>query len=182
MMSEHKSAVIVPVPDAERIVGEARRLYDPSARLGVPAHITLVHPFCPAPVPEETIRELEELFAATGPIALTFKSVGRFERTIYLEPSPAKPFVDMIEALIDRWPQWPPYGGAYASITPHLTIADGQADQSHLDGLAAMVVPYLPLASTITEAWLIETREDGFWHRRAVFSFGRSAAADSPGR
>ena len=170
-IAERKSAVIIPVPDAEPIVGEARRLYDPAARAGVPAHITLLYPFCPAPVLEETIQGLVRLFAGAEPIALSFADVGRFANTLYLEPSPKKPLIGMIEALLLRWPDCLPYRGEHESVVPHLTVANHQDDQRLLSCLAEMVVPHLPLRTTVTEAWLIETRDDGLWHRRAAFSF-----------
>ena len=42
-MSE--SALVVLVPAAEPCVGALRLRYDPVARLGMPAHVTLLHPF-----------------------------------------------------------------------------------------------------------------------------------------
>ncbi|MEO6407356.1 MAG: 2'-5' RNA ligase family protein, partial [Burkholderiaceae bacterium] len=42
------SALIVRVPEVEALVGGLRERFDASARLGVPAHITLVYPFVEA--------------------------------------------------------------------------------------------------------------------------------------
>jgi hypothetical protein len=39
------SAVVVPVPEAEPRVGALRTALDPSAALGVPAHVTILYPF-----------------------------------------------------------------------------------------------------------------------------------------
>jgi hypothetical protein len=42
-----QSALLLPVPAAEAAVGPYRALLDPSARDGVPAHITVLYPFLP---------------------------------------------------------------------------------------------------------------------------------------
>jgi hypothetical protein len=39
------SAIIMPVPEVEAVVGPLRLQYDALARLGIPAHITLLYPF-----------------------------------------------------------------------------------------------------------------------------------------
>ena len=44
-MGESASAVIVPVPEAEPVVGEFRASMDTAARWGVPAHVTVIYPF-----------------------------------------------------------------------------------------------------------------------------------------
>jgi hypothetical protein len=42
-----ESGFIVRVPEAEPLVHALRERYDESARLGVPAHITVLFPFMP---------------------------------------------------------------------------------------------------------------------------------------
>ena len=39
-----ESAVVIPVPEAEPLVGELRLEHDPAAAAGVPAHVTLLSP------------------------------------------------------------------------------------------------------------------------------------------
>ena len=43
----YESALVVLVPEAEAVVGRLRHRYDPSAAVGIPAHITLNYPFLP---------------------------------------------------------------------------------------------------------------------------------------
>ena len=45
--TSYESALVVLVPEAEAIVGRLRQRYDPSAAVGMPAHITLNYPFLP---------------------------------------------------------------------------------------------------------------------------------------
>jgi len=40
-----ESALIVPVPEAEPVVGEFRASLDRCAGWGVPAHVTVIYPF-----------------------------------------------------------------------------------------------------------------------------------------
>jgi len=40
-----ESSLMIVVPEAERLVKPFREKYDPSAAVGVPAHITLLYPF-----------------------------------------------------------------------------------------------------------------------------------------
>ena len=46
-MTVLESALIVPVPEVEPLVGLHRAALDPAAKLGVPAHVTIVYPFLP---------------------------------------------------------------------------------------------------------------------------------------
>jgi hypothetical protein len=43
--SKMKSTVAILVPEAEGLVRLFRNRYDPSAKAGMPAHITLLYPF-----------------------------------------------------------------------------------------------------------------------------------------
>ena len=43
----YESALVILVPEAEPVVGRLRQRYDPSAAVGMPAHITLNYPFLP---------------------------------------------------------------------------------------------------------------------------------------
>jgi hypothetical protein len=54
----NESAIIIPIPEAEPIVGPLRLQYDGAARLGVPAHITVLYPFYPI---QAAIGEIEVL-------------------------------------------------------------------------------------------------------------------------
>lgn len=42
---------------------------------------------------------------------------------VYLAPKPAALFIAFTQAVVERWPEHQPYGGAYEEIIPHLTVA-----------------------------------------------------------
>jgi hypothetical protein len=46
-VTDSESAVLVPVPEAERVVSPHRSRLDRAAALGVPAHVTVLYPFMP---------------------------------------------------------------------------------------------------------------------------------------
>lgn len=50
-------ALVVPVPGVESLVGDCRRRWDPAAGWGVPAHVTVLHPFVSPPVGAEELAE-----------------------------------------------------------------------------------------------------------------------------
>ena len=165
------TALLVPVPDADPVVGRWRDAHDPMARLGIPAHVTVLTPFLPAGRIDEAVeRGLAEVAAATPAFEFRLASVARFPGSVlYLAPEPAAPFVTLTEAVVARWPDHPPYGGEFDEIVPHLTVADHGEPPALAEELAAA----LPIAANATELWLIVERADGSWRRRAAFPLGQ---------
>ncbi len=163
-----RTALIVPAPEAERHVEAIRRAHDPSAALGVPAHVTLLFPFAP---PEEVEpAELHALLAGFSPFAYTLHRVGRFEGgTTWLAPAPAGPFVELTTAIWRRWPRYPPYGGAHAELVPHLTVSETPLDL-HLE---------LPIACRAREVLRLVEDEVGRWHVLARFALGSGSSLRS---
>jgi len=168
------TAVIVPVPEASPTVdGWRERTCLDRPSNGVPAHVTLLFPFVPSDeVDERTVSELAALFEATSAFEVAFRRADRFPEVLYLAPEPAEPFVALTEALVARWPGYPPYAGAFDTVVPHLTVAHG--DGAVLDAAAADIKPSLPIGSVVREALLLEEIEPdwGRWGPRARFSFG----------
>ncbi len=120
-----ESALIIAVPEAEPLVKALRERFDWSAAQGVPAHITILYPFIPPDkITPEVLAELREFFAQFAAFEFTLPETRRFPAVLYLAPSPAEPFKALTQAVVERYPDYPPYGGEYAEVTPHLTIAD----------------------------------------------------------
>jgi hypothetical protein len=63
-MTETVSAVLVQVPEAERVVSRHRTRLDAAATAGVPAHVTVLFPFVPPAA--ITAATLETLAAAVA--------------------------------------------------------------------------------------------------------------------
>lgn len=120
------SALVVAIPEADALVGDLRLEHDPAAAFGVPAHVTILFPFVPAARIDEPVRaQLRGLFAKAAPFAYRFERFARFEETtVYLAPTWPGPFRALTELVCDRWPEHPPYGGAFDEVIPHLTVGD----------------------------------------------------------
>lgn len=168
-----ESALVIPVPEAAAVVDPWReRTAQDKPSIGVPAHVTLLYPFVPAPVPGDVIGELRELFARIEPFAYTLRRTARFPDILYLAPEPPEPFVRMTEQLHARWPEYPPYGGDHDEIVPHVSVAYG--DEALLDEAERDVSPQLPIEADANEALLLEevVPDWGRWKTRARLTLG----------
>ena len=164
----NESAVIIPVPEVEPIVGPLRLQYDPAAQLGVPAHITLLYPFCPRHAVAGEIDALRDVCASLAAFAFAFTEVRRFTATAYLHPDRSTMFAQITRALVNKWPECRPYGGAFSDIIPHLTVAD-KVDGETLDAVEAALRDQLPIKCIAKEVWLLTSDDGEMWSRRAFF-------------
>jgi 2'-5' RNA ligase len=171
-----QAALVVLVPEAERLVGPFRARFDPSAAAGMPAHVTLLFPFiAPEAMTIQLVGELTTLFAARP--AFDFSLIGgrRFPDTFYLAVEPEVPLRALTQAIWDQYPDVPPYGGAYADIVPHLTIGHA-TEPTRLAKIeaefAAAAHGQLPIHGRITAATLVDN-VSGRWESRASFPLGR---------
>jgi len=169
------SALIVPVPEAETLVGAWRERYDGSAQTGVPAHLTLLYPFLPAQeITAADLERLSALFAATPARSFRLVSAARFSRgVLYLSPEPEGFFRDLTTRLWALYPGCPPYGGAFEDVIPHLTVAQVE-DPAVLDVVEAAVAPGLPVRAEATEAWLMLEGDGEHWRAGHRFPLGPS--------
>ncbi len=172
------SAFAVKVPAAEPMVGDLRRRYDATSAQGVPAHITVLVPFMdPARITREILERARQALSGTPSFAFALNKVGRFPETAYLAPEPAAPFVEMTLALVEAFPEFPPYGGEHDSVVPHLSVAHGSAldsDAAALE-LQALLAATGAVHASCTEVALIEN-STGKWRDMHVFQLRRAAS------
>ena len=156
------SALVVLVPEAEQLVGAMRLRHDPTAALGVPAHVTVVVPFI-LPVDDDTTGRIAEIARRQPRFMTKFTAVERFPGlVIWLRPEPSDPFSALIDATVAEFPDWPPYGGRMTKPIPHLTVADG-VDEITVSALEAELKPRLPIRSVVNELALLAEDESGRW-------------------
>jgi len=170
-----RTALVVPVPEAEPIVGAWRRAHTPSGSAGMPAHVTMLVPFVPVraltPTHEADAREVA---AGRARFPFVLEHVERFEEgTLYLAPEPPDEFVALIRSFAERFPDYPPYGGAFAQPVPHLTIASSD-DASVLARAQAAVEARLPIEAEAREVLLVERNRHGRWVSRTSFPLAES--------
>jgi hypothetical protein len=110
--------------------------------------------------------------------SFTLETTDRFPGLLYLAPVPREAFVALIEAVLDAYPDYPPYGGEISrdSTVPHLTVARG--DEELLRRAEREVSPALPIASLAREVLVLEEVEPdwGLWRARARLPLGRTAS------
>ncbi len=173
-----ESALIVRVPEAEAHVDHWRARYDPSHAQGVPAHITLLYPFlAPEQLTPARLEPVAALAARTRPFAFQLARGGRFPGVFYLSPDPSEPFVELTRELQRSYPEHPPYGGAFGTIVPHLTVVQsGEPEQDAAQReLSGLLVPGGGIRARCVELVLIENSA-GRWQTRRVFALGAGGA------
>ncbi len=165
-----ETALLVPVAAAEPLVRKHRLALDPVAPLGVPAHVTVLYPFVPPDEVDQSVCDaIAKVLAPIPAFDFALTEVRQFPSgVIYLAPEPTEPFVTITEALTDRWPERPPYGGAYPDVVPHLSVAmAGRA--SAAEKLETALNGGLPLSTRADVVWLMEGETGDRWTIRAVF-------------
>ena len=168
-----RTAVLVPLPAA----GDAlERCGLPRAGLGAPAgmppHITILFPFlAPGDVDDAVLAGLREIAADAPAFDVALRGTGRFPGVLYLMPDRAAPFVELTRAVQARWPDHPPYGGAYGAIIPHLTVCTAEEPA----GLEQQVEALLPVHARAEELWLMTERRGGSWEAEERFALGGAA-------
>lgn len=164
-----ESALLVPVPEAEPLVGAHRLAHDPVAPLGVPAHVTVLYPFVPPDALDASVEiAVAEVVSRFAAFDFVLRDVRRFDDgVLYLAPDPVEPFAALTEALAARWPEHPPYGGGFSTVIPHLTVA--MADGAPVAEMEVELRGGLPVRSRASVVWLMEGRPGSGWMQRAVF-------------
>ncbi len=157
-----QSALVVLVDDAEALVGAHRPVHDPVAARGVPAHVTILHPFR-AVVDDETAKEIAAIASRIPWFDATFASVGRFDDAVlFLAPEPLEDFRSMTRAFVDSFPHCPPYGGAFPDPHPHLAVGT-RIDDATAEVLERSIAPGLPLSTRVDRLPLLVEDDEGQW-------------------
>ncbi|MGH8910588.1 MAG: 2'-5' RNA ligase family protein [Egibacteraceae bacterium] len=165
------TAIIVPVPQAAAVVQAWRHWHTTDGAEGMPPHITLLHPFADASA--SVAEAAKKVLARFAPMDFVLASTARFagaRQVLYLRPVPDAAFRGMTSALVEAFPDHPPYGGAFADVVPHITIADG-IDEDVLAEIEGQVRPALPIRARASHAWLMEYR-DSVWRLHTRLPFG----------
>lgn len=168
-----ETGLIIKVSEAESAVGAWRGQFDSAAAAGVPAHITVLYPFLPYPaVDAAVLAELTSLFATHQAFDLQLSEARRFPGVLYLAPEPAAALRALTDAVVSTWPEAPPYGGRFADVVPHLTVADSQ-EPHVLDVIESEVSAQLPIAARVASVQLI-TYSGGCWTEVRSFSLANN--------
>jgi 2'-5' RNA ligase len=157
-MQPERYAFSVPFRDLGPTVDEWReRTCVTKPSHGVTPHVTLLVPAPPQ------LDEAAEALAPFRAFDVVFTGFGRFPGTLWLAPQPSAPFIDMTQALTQRFPDHLPYDGEFEGIMPHLTVAQGE----DLDAAEAALQSRLPLRSRASAVVLFEQIAPDRWRENA---------------
>ena len=96
------------------------------------------------------------------------------EGSLYLAPKPNEPFRNLTSAIYERYPESPPYGGKFADVIPHLTVAYVR-NEHDLDEIAEDFAlasrGMLPITASAVDVMLMDN-ESGDWQIREVYALG----------
>lgn len=169
-----RSALVVAVPQAATAVGQwLERTATAKPSNGVPPHVTILYPFAPAAEIDDTLLgDLRSLFSRFTAFDVELRDAHRFPGVLFVAPEPAARFVSLTETVVDSYPEFPPYGGVFESIVPHLTAAEG--DPHVLNRAEAEIRPWLPITAHVHDVQLLEEVEPEMarWRTRARFELG----------
>jgi 2'-5' RNA ligase len=166
-----RTGLVVRVPEAESAVRGWRERLDPSAQAGVPSHVTVLFPFLDLSRVDARVHSaLAEVLGGHPAFDLRFARCGRLPEVLYLVPEPDAPLRQLTQAIADRWPEAPPYGGRFAEIVPHLTVAQGQ-EGAVLEEVEADLAGRLPFTSHVSSVELL-VYDGTKWRERASFPLG----------
>lgn len=175
MAEPKESAVVVNVPVAEPVVGEHRERLDEAARWGVPAHVTVLYPFLPPVEIDATVlAALARAVAGVPRFTAAWTRTAWFDqRVLWVAPDPAAPFQALTAAVVREFPDYPPFGGQYEAVVPHLTVGNG-APLEELRAAERLVAPQLPFSMPVTHVQLLAgTTGIGPWRTLAEIPLGR---------
>jgi len=172
-MDQLETALIVEVPAAEPVVGRHRFELDANARLGIPAHITILAPFMPGAVGAREQARLGLVFASFKPFDFRLDRAGWFGTAVlWLGPEDPAPFSHLTSAVFAEFPGFPPFEGQFDEVVPHLTVGIG-CPADTMRRAEQQIVPNLPVLGRATAVTLIgELSPKGRWGTLARFPLG----------
>ncbi len=145
------TVLAVPVPALDDFVRERTEFYDASFLSADPdfvhAHITVLGPWVTHPSPAD-LDAVARIASRIRPTVIRMTHVEEFPSgLIHLRPEPAAPFLALTAALVEAFPEHPPYAGEFPDPVPHLTL-DHRAGGVGVADVAARLSGHLPVSFT----------------------------------
>jgi 2'-5' RNA ligase len=157
-----QSGLIVEIPAAEPAVGRHREHLDANAPLGIPAHITVLFPFmAPETIDKAVLTRLQSLFTEVSRFSFQLDHTDWFGDTVlWLGPHDPRPFQSLTEHVFENFPAFPPFGGRFDDVVPHLTVGHGHPPED-LRIAEKSVRKHLPIEGRVAAVTLIIQQSAG---------------------
>ncbi|HET8559843.1 MAG TPA: 2'-5' RNA ligase family protein [Marmoricola sp.] len=171
------TGILIPVREAETVVRPRAMLVQPEllpADDGSAAHITLLAPFMPVEkIDHGVLSELTDFFSEVTAFGFELTAVTQFPGgTVYLTPEPPDVFRRLTLGLHRLFPEFPPYGGEFDDVVPHLSVP--MPPDEDAARLRTTLRRRLPIHAHATEARLVHITDR--MHTLGQFRFGTAAA------
>lgn len=137
-----------------------------------PPHVTLLTPWAAAGDAEAMAR-LRAVASAAQPLELEFAVADMFSDAgvVYLEPTPDPALTALFDALLEAFPEHPPYEGRFDTVVPHLTVsADGSVQV--LTEVQAALAEHGPLRTGVDRICVFGRSDDDVWRQTAAVALG----------
>ena len=139
------------------------------ASLGVPPHITLLYPWRKSPLKVSDLNELEHILNNVEPFELCFERVATFDSgVVYLSLREESKVRKLMQKLFKRFPDTPPYGGAFTDPRPHLTVAKCPPEQLPKLQTEIAEALELPIVCQVANVVAMEEQSDKTWTNRRI--------------
>jgi 2'-5' RNA ligase len=174
-----QSGLVLEVAEAEAAVGRHRETLDANARLGVPAHITVLFPFMPpAQIAPVVVAELRRILTGTAAFDFRLTRTAWFgDEVLWLAPEDPQPFRNLTELVHTAFPDFPPFEGQFDDVVPHLTVAHG-CDLEDMHAAERALEQHLPIRGRARKVTLMAQADDiGTWTRQTTFPLARPGSS-----
>ena len=174
--------IMVAVPEAEPFVARLRARYDPSAKRGLGAHVTVLHSNLPSDRVDSIARE--QIVAAVSliaPFEYWLTRVARFPGTVYLAAEPVAPFVDLHRRLTAALLMGEREQQGKEPLIPHVSVVRKSAfdDCDVAAELATMLEQHGPISCVCKGIVLLEN-SSGCWRPLQEFALIGDTGSPSP--
>jgi 2'-5' RNA ligase superfamily protein len=161
---------MVVVAEAEPVVARLRFQLDPVARLGVPAHVTVLFPFIPASgIRDDVMVRLAALFRPVPAFTHNFVRTAWFgDQALWLDSDAARLFRSLTQLVWSAFPAYPPFEGRFDEVVPHLTIAD-HGPFEEMQAAERRVQRHLPISAITQTVTLMVEQPSGRWDAAESF-------------
>lgn len=175
------TVLAVPVPELNDFVRARTAHYDrdyvaEDPRFGQ-AHITILAPWVRRPTAAD-LAAVAQVAAQTPTFEYRLSELGTFPNgIIHLVPQPMDAFAALTAAVVELFPDYPPYAGQFPRVTPHVTLDAVSPDitQAEVRVMLGDLVPLTAQADCVQVQWW----QAGHCHVQHTWQLGHSPAQGS---
>jgi 2'-5' RNA ligase len=175
--------MMVPVPEVEPHVAQLRARFDPSAKRGLGAHVTVLHSNLPAGALEPNfLAQIAAGVSSMVPFGYRITRVARFPGTLYLAAEPAGPFVLLREQVMLALSPGEREQKAKERFIPHVSVMRKSTgdDRDVESELTATLWRHGPISCVCKELTLLEN-SSGVWLQVQQFTLSGNMTSPLPG-